>query len=81
MLCDVFMETNHHFKFHEIIHNPNEYYKLNDTIIEQIDNSDKESFRKAQNIIKRIKGRNLYKYVAEVFLPTDFPLDDNKKII
>ena len=34
MIADILIEVNSHFKFEEIIYNPSEYYKLNDSIIE-----------------------------------------------
>ena len=34
MIGDILIEVNPHFKFEEMINNPSEYYKLNDSIIE-----------------------------------------------
>lgn len=47
MLCDILLDVNQHYHFEEIIQNPSEYYKLNDTIIEQIECSRDPSFSKA----------------------------------
>ena len=39
MLCDVFMLTNHHFHFDKVIFDPKEYYKINDSVLEEIERS------------------------------------------
>lgn len=47
MICEVMISVNDYYHFEEMIQNPAEYYKLNDTIIEIIDNSKEPSFKKA----------------------------------
>lgn len=40
MMCDILLSVNHIYKFNEIILEPEKYYKLNDSIIEQIESAE-----------------------------------------
>lgn len=47
MFCDIFLLTNHHYRFDKVIKEPSNYYKLNDSIIEEIERSNDPSFSSA----------------------------------
>lgn len=83
MICDILALTQDQFDFkracEEIFTKPDRYLKLNDTIIERvediyenilqkqpIDQAIKEKFEKAIKLINRIRRRKLYKFVKEL---------------
>ncbi|CAD8170759.1 unnamed protein product [Paramecium octaurelia] len=80
MICDIMLSVNSIYKFDEIIYEPERYCKLNDSIIEQIDSAEGPEYAKAQAIIKRLKMRELYKFVSEALVPQSTILQSNEKI-
>jgi CxxC motif-containing protein len=58
---------------------------LNDSIIHIIENSKSVSLIQSQSLIKKLKTRDIYKFVNEVIISTDLKLDTvvitNKKNI
>jgi CxxC motif-containing protein len=61
------------------------YLTLNDSIIHIIENSKSVSLIQSQSLIKKLKTRDIYKFVNEVIISTDLKLDTvvitNKKNI
>ncbi|CAD8085667.1 unnamed protein product [Paramecium sonneborni] len=80
MMCDILLSVNHIYKFNEIILEPEKYYKLNDSIIEQIESAEGPEYAHAQSIIKRLKTRELYKFVSEALIKSSTSLESNDKI-
>lgn len=81
MVCDAFIEANEHYKFHQLIDNTEEYVKLTDNILEEMEYSTNPELSKSREIIKKIKNRDIYRYVAEVILEREFPLADKEELI
>ena len=70
MIKDSLIYSNKYFNFLEAIHSPSEYIKLDDNILSIIENFDSEDpdLKNAANLIKRIKYRDLYKYIGEILI-------------
>ncbi|RIA99444.1 hypothetical protein C1645_747297 [Glomus cerebriforme] len=71
MIRDALIEADPILKISESINDPNEYLKMDDTILNKIEFSNDEELKKSQDIIKRIRTRNLYKFVDEFLVPED----------
>jgi len=57
MIRDALVESNSKFDFISKIYDPEEYYKLNDNIIYEIEHSKEPELKKARALIKRIRTR------------------------
>ena len=55
------------------------YLTLNDTILSRIELTDDASLKKSQSIIKRIKKRDIYKFVNEVIIQRPESLEKEVK--
>lgn len=51
-----------------MVNNVESYLTLSDTILSKIESSTEISLKKSQEIIKRIKKRDIYKFVNEVII-------------
>lgn len=51
------------------------YLTLNDSLIHIIENSKNVSLINSQSLIKKLKTRDIYKFVNEVIISTDLKLD------
>jgi len=71
MLCDALVEADPILKISKTIENPEDYLKLNDTILNKIEFSKKPGLAKSREIINRIRTRKLYKFVDEYLVPDD----------
>ncbi|CAG8692659.1 27148_t:CDS:2 [Dentiscutata erythropus] len=81
MIRDALVEANSVYQFQKIINVPEEYIKLNDSILYKIEypDTDREELKKSQEIIERIRKRKLYKFVNECLVPQDKKEDLAKK--
>ena len=75
MLCDVFLEANSKYRFDAMIDDTKEYVKLTDNILEEIEFSSDVSLNKAQELIKKMKKRDIYRYASEIMLDKDLKMD------
>ncbi len=66
MLCDIFEIANEEYNFLECIKDMNKYMMLTDNILRDIEISKSKKLIKAQELIKRIKTRDIYRYVGEI---------------
>jgi deoxynucleoside triphosphate triphosphohydrolase SAMHD1 len=67
MIKDIFIESNSVYRYIDKIFDPIQYSELNDTILNQILQSDESGLEKARNLVKRIYSRDLYEFVGEYF--------------
>ncbi|KAJ1503048.1 SAM domain and HD, partial [Coelomomyces lativittatus] len=72
MLTDAFMLANPYFKFSEAISDPSLYLHLTDHVLRDIEMSKLPGLEPAQSVLKRIKVRELYKFVDEVSIEPEF---------
>ncbi|CAG8573429.1 11577_t:CDS:2 [Gigaspora margarita] len=75
MIRDALVEANPVYHFEDIINKPEEYIKLNDSILYKIEYEDRKELqkplKKSKEIIEKIRNRKLYKFVNECFVPQD----------
>lgn len=81
MVCDVLLLANPIMKISEKIHSPEEYVYLTDSILDEIAKSKDESLSPARELLKKIRTRQLYKFVDQVLIPKDLQHRINKNII
>ncbi|KAG2385973.1 hypothetical protein C9374_003122 [Naegleria lovaniensis] len=71
MITDALVEADPHLHISEMIHCPEQYVHLSDSILYKIETSTNPELSKSRQILKRLKRRDLYKFVDEVLLPLD----------
>jgi HD superfamily phosphohydrolases len=69
MFLDALTLADPYLKLSETVDDLEKYIKVTDGILEKIENSKKLCYRPAQEIISRIKTRNIYKLALEVIVP------------
>uniref|UniRef100_A0A804N105 HD domain-containing protein n=1 Tax=Zea mays TaxID=4577 RepID=A0A804N105_MAIZE len=62
MLVDALVEANDYLGISLHAHDPEDFWKLDDTIIKTIETAPNNELKKAKEIIQRIRRRELYKY-------------------
>lgn len=72
MIVDILYLANPVLKITDKIWNPELFYKLDDSIIDIIYNSDDPRLSPAQALIDRIKMRQLYKFVGEFIIEEEY---------
>ena len=78
MIKDAMILSDNYFNFLHAINTPEEYIKLDDNIINIIenfnerDNPGNKDLLKAANIIKRLRNRDLYKFVGQILIPKNY---------
>ncbi|CAG8623887.1 10421_t:CDS:2, partial [Dentiscutata heterogama] len=68
MIADAFVKANPCLKIKEAIDKPKEYIKLNNSILSFIEHSEGDDLKESRKIIKRIRRRDLYKFIAECLI-------------
>ncbi|KAI9298613.1 HD phosphohydrolase domain-containing protein [Neoconidiobolus thromboides FSU 785] len=81
MIVDIFLKAEPTLKLSDKIFNPEEYLYLNDNIIEEIEKSKEEELKESRQIIKRIRKRQLYKFVDQIMIPIQYKDKITKDII
>ncbi|RIA96134.1 hypothetical protein C1645_815822 [Glomus cerebriforme] len=71
MIRDALLEADSVFEISDSINDANRYLKMDDTILNKIEFSDDPNLKKSKEIIKRIRTRNLYKFVDEYLVPNE----------
>mmetsp|Transcript_2349 Transcript_2349/g.4158 ORF Transcript_2349/g.4158 Transcript_2349/m.4158 type:complete len:478 (-) Transcript_2349:161-1594(-) len=71
MLCDALHLADEVLGISDMIDDPKEYVKLTDSILDIIMCSKDERLTESQDIIRRIRKRNLYKFCKEILIPPD----------
>jgi len=71
MITDALVEADPYLKISEMIHRPEQYVHLSDSILYRIENSTEDELAKSRQILKRLKRRQLYKFVDEILLSTE----------
>eukprot|EP01016_Furgasonia_blochmanni_P004492 TRINITY_DN11740_c0_g2_i3.p1 TRINITY_DN11740_c0_g2~~TRINITY_DN11740_c0_g2_i3.p1 ORF type:complete len:541 (-),score=115.88 TRINITY_DN11740_c0_g2_i3:166-1788(-) len=80
MMADVLINAAPVYNFLEIIQDPEQYTHLTDYIVKEIEQSKRPELKTSRELIKKMKTRNIYKYVAETLLENDCVLDHKDKI-
>ncbi|CAG8742438.1 10603_t:CDS:10, partial [Dentiscutata erythropus] len=71
MVIDALMKADSYYDIKNAIKEPTEYIKLNDSILSTIEHSKCEELEESRNIVKRIRRRDLYRFVAECLVPKE----------
>ncbi|CAG8494845.1 12102_t:CDS:10 [Funneliformis caledonium] len=69
MLCDAMAEADPILEISKAVDDPEKYLKLDDTILNQIEFSTDPRLEKSRKLIKRIRTRDLYRFVDEYIIP------------
>lgn len=73
MICDVFKLADPVLHLSAATSSPEEYAKLTDCVLKQIEISTDPRLAEARHLIMRIRTRQLYKLVDETVLPVEVP--------
>jgi HD superfamily phosphohydrolase len=77
MITDALIEANPYLKISDSIHDPEEYMNMTDCILHQIESSKAPELAAAKAIIRRIRTRDLYKFVNEQQISTALKVTEN----
>ncbi|PWZ21481.1 Deoxynucleoside triphosphate triphosphohydrolase SAMHD1 [Zea mays] len=66
MLVDALIEANDYLGISLHAHDPEDFWKLDDTIIKTIETAPNNELKKAKEIIQRIRRRELYKFCNQL---------------
>ncbi|AQK64375.1 HD domain-containing metal-dependent phosphohydrolase family protein [Zea mays] len=80
MLVDALIEANDYLGISLHAHDPEDFWKLDDTIIKTIETAPNNELKKAKEIIQRIRRRELYKKSSEVLPKEEDVAVSNVKI-
>ena len=64
MIVDALVAANQVYHFEETIRDPARYVDITDNVLTNIENSHNPALRDAQNILKRVRRRDLYRFMA-----------------
>ncbi|KAI9261697.1 hypothetical protein BY458DRAFT_439554 [Sporodiniella umbellata] len=78
MIVDAFLEADGYLKLSEKIDNPEDYLYLTDNVLNVIEGSKEPSLEKARSIVKKLRRRDLYKFVDEFLIPPELEEHLNK---
>jgi deoxynucleoside triphosphate triphosphohydrolase SAMHD1 len=68
MIVDALVEANPVYHFENKINDPKAFVNITDDILTNIENSKKPELKGAQAILKRIRHRDLYRFLAQKLL-------------
>ncbi|XP_051222405.1 uncharacterized protein [Lolium perenne] len=71
MLVDALLEANDYLGIALHAEDPEEFWKLDDTIVKSIETAPNDELKKAKEIIQRIRRRQLYKFCNQYSVPKD----------
>lgn len=71
MIVDALVKANDYLEISSHIHEPSEYWKLDDTIIKTIETAPDQELRESRDLIRRIRRRDLYQFCNEYAVPRD----------
>ncbi|KAK6129319.1 hypothetical protein DH2020_036927 [Rehmannia glutinosa] len=79
MLVDALVSANDYLQIASHIHDPAQYWKLDDTIIKSIETAPDQELKESRDLILRIRRRDLYQFCNEYAVPKD-KLENFKKV-
>ena len=68
MVVDALVAVNPHFRFAENVTRPGEYMKYTDDLVRHIEVTKRPEFKEAQEILRRVHRRDLYKCAGEIIV-------------
>ncbi|EYU44738.1 hypothetical protein ABFS82_08G012600 [Erythranthe guttata] len=79
MVVDALVSANNYLQIASHIHDPSQYWKLDDTIIKTIETAPDDELKESRDLILRIRRRDLYQFCNEYAVPKD-KLENYKKV-
>uniref|UniRef100_A0A803L0I6 HD domain-containing protein n=1 Tax=Chenopodium quinoa TaxID=63459 RepID=A0A803L0I6_CHEQI len=71
MVVDALLKANDYLQIASKIHDPAEFWKLDDTIIKRIETDPYPELKESRDLILRIRRRDLYQFCNEFTVPRD----------
>ncbi|KAK1327269.1 hypothetical protein QJS10_CPA01g01327 [Acorus calamus] len=71
MFVDALVKANDYLQISSSIHDPAEYWKLDDTILKTIEVAPNPELKESRDLILRIRRRDLYQFCNEYAVPKD----------
>ncbi|GAB2214238.1 hypothetical protein Droror1_Dr00018579 [Drosera rotundifolia] len=71
MVVDALLKANNHLRIDSFVHDPAEYWKLDDSILKTIETAPDPELKEARDLILRIRQRKLYTFCNEFAVPRD----------
>ncbi|XP_021727013.1 deoxynucleoside triphosphate triphosphohydrolase SAMHD1 homolog isoform X2 [Chenopodium quinoa] len=71
MVVDALLKANNFLQIASKIHDPAEFWKLDDTIIKRIETDPHPELKESRDLILRIRRRDLYQFCNEFTVPRD----------
>ncbi|MFS7994938.1 putative HD/PDEase domain-containing protein [Helianthus anomalus] len=71
MFVDALVKADNYLLVSSFIHDPSQYWKLDDSIIKTIETDDADELKESRDLIKRIRRRDLYQFCNEFTVPMD----------
>lgn len=78
MITDALVHADQHLGISSAVENPEDYLYLTDDILRVIERSKAPELAKSREIMKRLRTRDLYKFVDEYLVPTELAAHINK---
>ena len=80
MIQDVLLNANNYYRFDEMASSVDSYLTLTDTILQNIEHSTDPTLQKSRDIIKKIKRRDIYKFVNEIIISSQQSMDTTDRM-
>jgi HD superfamily phosphohydrolase len=74
MMADAFLLADNYVGISQQIHNPEYFWKLDDSILKSIETSNQPELEEARQVILRIRRRQLYQFCNEYSVPKEMLL-------
>lgn len=71
MFVDALVKADNYLHVSSFIHDPSQYWKLDDSILKTIETDDADELKESRDVIKRIRRRDLYQFCNEFTVPKD----------
>ncbi|XP_057830386.1 uncharacterized protein LOC131041362 isoform X2 [Cryptomeria japonica] len=71
MLVDALILANGYLEISSLIHDPADYWKLDDSILKTIETASVKELKESQALILRMRRRDLYRFCNEYSVPAD----------
>ncbi|XP_057984214.1 uncharacterized protein LOC131168637 [Malania oleifera] len=71
MVVDALCKANDYLQISSHIHDPSEYWKLDDSILKAIETAQDPELKESRDLIRRIRRRDLYQFCNELTVPKD----------
>ncbi|KAI8393865.1 HD phosphohydrolase domain-containing protein [Radiomyces spectabilis] len=81
MITDALLSADPYLDISQAVQNPEDYMNLTDSILGIIERSKTTELAEARAIIKRLRTRNLYKFVDEFLVPPELVSHLNKDMV